>query len=271
MHIILLQSPWSTILIRMVASSFLPPSIVQEDLALPALGTFLKDLNLMIDFKAIVFDLDGTLIDSLEDIALAANQVLSQMGFPEHSVEAYKTFVGDGVNVLMHRILPSGVDVDAVSRDFLLQWKDAYAKQWQINTRPYEGILPLVNRLKDQGYRLGVLSNKPHEFTVACVQALFPESCFDAVWGLTEGRAKKPDPAAALEMVRQWDLEPRDILYVGDTDTDMLTAVNAGFYALGVTWGFRSAEELMGHGARETIDLPEQLEWLLGGVGKERD
>ena len=240
-------------------------------LALPCQGGFLKLETTMATFKSILFDLDGTLIDSLKDIALSANQVLTELGFPEHPIEAYKKFVGDGAGTLMLRILPEAVENPSLQATFLQKWKQTYGEQWQKHTCPYDGVRDLLGKLKGDGYWLGVLSNKPHEFTTACVRVLFPGFTFDTVWGLTEGRAKKPDPSAALEMVAAWGCSPKEVLYVGDTDTDMLTAVKAGFYGLGVTWGFRSAEELMQHGARETIDRPEQVYWLLDERSKEGD
>lgn len=213
--------------------------------------------------KGIIFDLDGTLIDSLADIATAANAVLDQFGFATHSIEDYRIFVGDGVNVLMERIVPGQELNDAFKMKFLKAWKAEYTKQWNVQTRPYDGILELVNELKKGPYRLGVLSNKPQEFTQACVAEYFESGLFNPVWGLCEDRPKKPDPKGALEMASEWGLPPDEILYVGDTSTDMQTAVNAGMWPLGVSWGFRSRDELEAHGARSIIDHPADLLKLL--------
>jgi phosphoglycolate phosphatase len=215
------------------------------------------------NIKGIIFDLDGTLIDSLADIATAANSVLEQFGFSAHPVEDYRIFVGDGVNVLMERIVPGQELNDEFKMKFLLAWKKEYSKQWNVQTRPYDGILVLVDELKKGGYRMGVLSNKPQEFTQACVAEYFKSDLIDPVWGLCEDRPKKPDPKGALEMAAQWELPPEEILYVGDTSTDMQTAVNAGMWPLGVSWGFRSKEELVAHGARAIIDQPMDLMKLL--------
>ena len=123
--------------------------------------------------KGIIFDLDGTLIDSLADIAIAANAVLEQFGFAVHPIQDYRIFVGDGVNVLMERIVPGQELTDEFKMKFLLAWKKEYSKQWNVQTRPYDGILDLVTELKKGDYRLGVLSNKPQEFTQACVAEFF--------------------------------------------------------------------------------------------------
>ena len=143
--------------------------------------------------KGIIFDLDGTLIDSLADIATAANSVLEKFGFQPHPVEAYKTFVGDGVNVLMERIVPGQEITDEFRMKFLMAWKDAYAVQWKIQTRPYDGIPEVVDGLKEGGFKIGVLSNKPQEFTQACVAEFFQSGDMDPVWGLGDDRPKKPD------------------------------------------------------------------------------
>ena len=209
--------------------------------------------------KGIIFDLDGTLIDSLADIATAANAVLEQFGFAVHPIQDYRIFVGDGVNVLMERIVPGQELTDEFKMKFLLAWKQEYSKQWNVQTRPYDGILDLINELKKGGYRLGVLSNKPQEFTQACVAEFFESDLIKPVWGLCEDRPKKPDPKGALEMASEWGLAPDEILYVGDTSTDMQTAVNAGMWPLGVSWGFRSKQELLAHGARSIIDHPMDL------------
>lgn len=209
--------------------------------------------------KGIIFDLDGTLIDSLADIATAANAVLEQFGFAVHPIQDYRIFVGDGVNVLMERIVPGQELTDEFKMKFLLAWKKEYSKQWNVQTRPYDGILDLINELKKGGYRLGVLSNKPQEFTQACVAEFFESDLIKPVWGLCEDRPKKPDPKGALEMASEWGLAPDEILYVGDTSTDMQTAVNAGMWPLGVSWGFRSKQELLAHGARSIIDHPMDL------------
>lgn len=220
--------------------------------------------------KGIIFDLDGTLIDSLTDIATAANSVLEKFGFQPHPVEAYKTFVGDGVNVLMERIVPGQEITDEFRMKFLMAWKDAYAVQWKIQTRPYDGILELVTRLKNEKYLMGVLSNKPQEFTQACVAEFFPAGMMDPVWGLCEDRPKKPDPKGALDMTSHWGIGPEEVLYIGDTNTDMQTAVNAGMWPLGVSWGFRPRTELESCGAKAVIDHPSEILPLLDNLSKQQ-
>ena len=213
--------------------------------------------------KGIIFDLDGTLIDSLADIATAANTVLEKFGFEAHPVEDYRIFVGDGVNVLMERIVPGQELTDEFRLKFLTAWKAEYTQQWNVQTRPYDGIVELLVELKKAGYLMGVLSNKPQEFTHACVAEFFEAGLMDPIWGLCEERPKKPDPKGALDMAGHWDLPVSEILYIGDTSTDMQTAVNAGMWPLGVSWGFRSKQELEAHGARSIVDHPSEiLKWL---------
>ena len=220
--------------------------------------------------KGIIFDLDGTLIDSLADIATAANSVLEKFGFQPHPVEPYKTFVGDGVNVLMERIVPGQEITDEFRMKFLMAWKDAYAVQWKIQTRPYDGIPEVVDGLKEGGFKIGVLSNKPQEFTQACVAEFFQSGDMDPVWGLCDDRPKKPDPKGALAMAAAWKLKPEEILYIGDTNTDMQTAVNAGMWPLGVSWGFRPHTELESCGAKAVVDHPSEILSLLGRLSKQQ-
>ncbi len=211
-----------------------------------------------------MFDLDGTLIDSLTDIAEAANEVLGSFGFPGHEVDEYRFLVGDGAHVLMERIVPKGALTPDLGARILTAWKAIYADRWDRTTRPYAGMEDVVEALHARGLRQGVLSNKPEVFTKACVERFFPKGQLDPVWGLVEGRAKKPDPQGALEMAKEWGLEPEDILYVGDTNTDMQTAVAAGMFALGVTWGFRPKEELLEHGAQGMVEQVEEiLDWAI--------
>jgi phosphoglycolate phosphatase len=210
-------------------------------------------------FGAVIFDLDGTLLDTLEDIADSANRVLAGRGFPEHPVEAYRHFVGDGVRKLVERMLPLEERTEALVELCLAEMRDEYGRNWNVKTRPYGGIPELLDALRDRGVRTAVLSNKPDELTRACVRELLPQSCFDTVEGHKAGIPHKPDPAGARALARRLGVTPGRVVLVGDSDIDMRTAVNAGMYPVGATWGFRSREELTGAGAVALLERPADL------------
>ena len=214
-------------------------------------------------YKAILFDLDGTLLDTLEDLATAANRALGTLGLPAHPTDAYRVFVGDGLRTLAERILPgeqrSAAQVDALVAAF----EREYSRTWNERTAPYAGVPEMLDRLTGDGYRLSVLSNKPDAFTRLCVEQLLPHWTFAPLYGQRPGVPKKPDPAAALAIAAELDLDPAEVLYLGDTATDMHTARAAGMAAVGVLWGFRSADELHAAGARHLITHPGELAPLL--------
>ncbi len=210
-------------------------------------------------FPAIVFDLDGTLIDSLRDIAEAANAALRDLGFPVHPPESYRQFVGDGVRVLFERALPAADRLPEVVTDCAAGFARHYAHGWNLHTRLYPGISEMLDEVSRRGIRLAVLSNKPHPFTCQCVKHFLSAWNFEVVAGQKDGIPKKPDPAGAWAVAKELDLEPVRLAYVGDSSVDMQTARNAGLDPIGVSWGFRSREELWQHGARLVIDDPRQL------------
>ena len=214
-------------------------------------------------YKAILFDLDGTLLDTLEDLATAANRALGTLGLPAHPTDAYRVFVGDGLRTLAERILPgeqrSAAQVDALVAAF----EREYSRTWNERTAPYAGVPEMLDRLTAGGYRLSVLSNKPDAFTRLCVEQLLPHWTFAPLYGQRPGVPKKPDPAAALAIAAELDLDPAEVLYLGDTATDMHTARAAGMVAVGVLWGFRTADELRAAGARHLITHPGELAPLL--------
>lgn len=213
---------------------------------------------------SVIFDLDGTLLDTLADIGEASNRSLVEMGFPTHDLDAYRTLVGDGVFVLFQRALPADAGSDPAMVDrCVAAFHRHYDQLWKATSAPYEGIPELLDGLLDRGLRLAVLSNKPHEFTVECVRHFFPEVPFGAVFGHRVDVPRKPDPAGVQEILISFAMSAAECLYLGDTNTDMQTARNAHCTAVGVTWGFRSAEELTAHGARHLIDRPAQLFELL--------
>lgn len=214
-------------------------------------------------YKAILFDLDGTLLDTLEDLATAANRALGTLGLPAHPTDAYRVFVGDGLRTLAERILPgeqrSAAQVDALVAAF----EREYSRTWNERTAPYAGVPEMLDRLTGDGYRMSVLSNKPDAFTRLCVEQLLPHWTFAPLYGQRPGVPKKPDPAAALAIAAELGLDPAEVLYLGDTATDMHTARAAGMAAVGVLWGFRTADELRAAGARHLITHPGELAPLL--------
>lgn len=210
-------------------------------------------------YSAILFDLDGTLLDSLADIACATNRVLAAAGAPEHEVPAYRTLVGDGVVVLMERALPADRRDQATIAACVNAFGEEYGRSWDVQTRPYAGICELLETLTQRGVALAVLSNKPHEFTSQCVARFLAGHPWQAVLGQRAGVPRKPDPAGALEIARQLEVTPGDCLFVGDSSVDMQTAVAAGMVAVGAAWGFRPRAELWEHGAAAVIDHPADL------------
>lgn len=213
--------------------------------------------------EAVLFDLDGTLLDTLEDIARAANHVLVARGFPVHPVEAYRLFIGDGSRMLMHRALPPEMQnpgtVEACTRDFL----EAYDANLAVSTRPFQGVEELLDFLEGGGIRLAVLSNKAHAFTVKCVARFFPSNAFEVVLGQQDGLPLKPDPAGAVRVARMMNLEPGQFLYAGDSATDMKAARGAGMFAVGVLWGLRGEAELRAAGAHVLVSGPAEIKSLI--------
>lgn len=214
-------------------------------------------------YKAILFDLDGTLLDTLEDLAVAANRALVSLGLPAHPVAAYRLFVGDGLRILAERLLPEAQRTVTLIDALVAAFEREYSRNWNKRSTPYAGIPEMLDQLTDDGYRLSVLSNKPDAFTRLCVEQLLPRWTFAPLLGQRSGVPKKPDPAGALEIAAELALKPAEVLYLGDTATDMLTARAAGMEAIGVLWGFRAADELREAGARHLIGHPAELAPLL--------
>lgn len=218
----------------------------------------------MMPLKAVIFDLDGTLLDTLDDLADSANRVLAAAGLPTHPVDRYRYFVGDGVRVLVERILPENLrDGDRIER-LMSAFRDDYGKNWHAKTRMYDGIDAMLTSLQQQKISLNILSNKPHDFTQMCVSRFMAQWHFSTVLGQRPGVPRKPDPASALEIAAGIGVSPAEILYLGDTATDMKTARAAGMFAVGALWGFRTAGELEEHGAarlvRHPLELPELMQ-----------
>jgi phosphoglycolate phosphatase len=211
-------------------------------------------------YQAVLFDLDGTLLDTLEDLGDSMNAVLAARGYPTHPIPSFTEFVGDGVENLVRRALPPAARRDeALVGELAPLMRREYAGRWKAKTKPYRGVPEMLKSLSSRGLRLAVLSNKPHPATVEVVAHFFPPSTFDAVLGARPGVPIKPDPGAALEVSRQLGIPPAAFLYLGDTNTDMKTALEAGMYAVGALWGFRGAEELRSSGAQTLIKDPAEL------------
>ncbi len=208
---------------------------------------------------AVIFDLDGTLLNTLGDIAAAANRVLAESGFPPHPDESYKQFIGSGVRMLFHRALPPDADTDDQIEHCVLRFLHAYNEGWNIRTRPYDGIPELLDELARRDIALTVLSNKPDAFTRRCVEFYFARRPFRAVSGDSPDRPRKPDPAGALAIAHDLAITPDRFLYLGDSSVDMQTGHRAGMHPIGVSWGFRSVAELREHGAEAIVDHPGEL------------
>jgi len=215
-------------------------------------------------FQAVLFDLDGTLLDTLADLADASNAALRSLGCPEHPYQSYKLFVGDGVESLVRRALPAERCEPATIAQCVARMRQEYSRHWGDKTHPYPGIVELLDALLARGIHRAVLSNKPDDFTRLCVSRFLPWGNFTAVVGQQSGLAKKPDPAGARKIAAQFGLAPAEILYLGDTNTDMQTAVAAGMFPVGATWGFRTPEELRASGAQVLVDNPLEVLELLG-------
>lgn len=222
-------------------------------------------------FDAVIFDLDGTLIDSIRDIGESMNRTLSAMGYPTHAMDDYRFFVGDGVRMLVKRALPADRQSDAIMEQFLTGYRQDYGQNWHVHTRAYEGIPQLLKQLVEWHVPIGVLSNKPDAVTQKCVQYFFPDTPFISVVGQKEDVPRKPDPTAALAISEAMNLPPARCVFVGDTSTDMETAVAAGMFPAGVTWGFRSESELRFSGAQLIAYKPEALLGLFSAGPGGRD
>jgi phosphoglycolate phosphatase len=214
-------------------------------------------------FEAVLFDLDGTLLDSIEDLTDSMNIVLDGFGFPGHDAEACKNFVGDGVEMFALRALPENRRDEATVAQCAAEMRAEYRKRWSLRTRPYDGIPELLDDLTLRHLKLAVLSNKPEESTKEMVAELLSKWRFYPVAGARSSVPKKPDPILAIEISQQLRVPADKFLYLGDTGTDMKTARGAGMFAVGALWGFRTAEELKDTGAEVLVAHPSEVLQLL--------
>ena len=219
-------------------------------------------------YQAVIFDLDGTLLDTLEDIANSVNSTLARYGFPTHGSDAYRYFVGDGVTMLVSRALPAEKRNDDIIADCVGAFRENYDRNWNSTTSPYDGIPELLDVLTAKHVKMAILSNKPDDFTKRCVHELLPNWNFEMVLGQRHGTPPKPDPSGAYEIAENIGITPAQILYLGDTGVDMKTAVRAGMFPVGALWGFRPLDELREHGAAVIIERPMELLDYLDNRGR---
>ena len=210
-------------------------------------------------YEAILFDLDGTLIDTVDDIGDAANRVLSNRGFPIYPISTYYQFIGEGVKVLFTRALPQEERNEDLINTCLKEFVEDYRRNYDVKSQPYDGISEMLNALNVRGLKLAILSNKPDPLTKDCVTSILSNWDFDVVFGQRDSVPRKPNPQAALKIAKKLSISPSDFLYLGDTAIDMKTAVSAGMFPVGAAWGFRPLKELKENGARVVIDKPIQL------------
>ncbi len=214
-------------------------------------------------FQAAIFDLDGTLLDTLGDIADAMNSALERMGFPGHETTAYRYLTGDGMRALAERSIPEKAKDEATLAACIREFRLEYAGRWGTKTRPYPGILGLLTALAQRRIKLNVLSNKLAEFTLQAVRDFLPGFEFSFIIGAKPDLPPKPDPAGASLIASGLRIPPADIIYLGDTGVDMETALRAGMYPVGALWGFRGEKELREHGAKAVIGSPRELLGLI--------
>ncbi len=208
--------------------------------------------------NSIIFDLDGTLLNTIEDLANACNYALTTLGYKTHEVEKYKTFVGNGRYKLVERMLPEdNRSVENIEK--ALELFDSYYEKHMIDmTKPYDGIMEMLDCLISKSINIAVVSNKPHEFTTEVVKNYFGDR-FEVVYGHKKNTKEKPDPWAVLEVIDKFKVNKDECLYVGDSEIDINTAKNAGVKSVGVEWGFRGKGELESAGANYIVNKPEQI------------
>lgn len=205
----------------------------------------------------IIFDLDGTILNTLDDLAGAGNHALSEMGYPIHEVEKYRYFVGNGIPKLIERIIPAGSPREVYEKVYDI-FCSYYNEHMYDKTRPYDGMAELLSELHKNGIKLAVVTNKAHIFACEMVKKYFG-NVFDAVFGSVEGLPKKPDPYWINKALEEIGCKPSDCIYAGDSSVDMQTARNSGIFSCGVLWGFRGRDELLENGAMSLVSNTSEL------------
>jgi phosphoglycolate phosphatase len=213
----------------------------------------------MSTFSGVIFDLDGTLLNTLDDLADSCNRQLGRYGYSAHPVDAYRYFVGNGARKIVERALPPSDEAQARADEFLRDFVADYSAHCFEKTRPYEGILELLENLHERGLPMAVLSNKPDAETRKVVSRYFGDDLFEHSYGQREGIPHKPDPAGVIPILSGLGLKPEETAFVGDTWIDMRTAAASGCVPVGVLWGFRDRAELEENGARLLAATPAEL------------
>lgn len=213
-------------------------------------------------YKIAIFDLDGTLLNTLDDLAIACNFALRENGLSPHSTDEYKLFVGGGRLNLIKNIIPKHLHSEELISKVLGSFDDYYSNHMMDKTRPYDGIPQLLVDLKALGISTAVVSNKPHEFTIEVAKKYFGDA-LDIVYGQRKGHAVKPDPSTVLEVLNNFNASTTECIYIGDSGVDMKTATNANVASVGVLWGYRSKEELVSAGADSLAKNVEELKKLI--------
>lgn len=209
--------------------------------------------------QLLIFDLDGTLLNTIDDLAIAANHALQQMQFPTHPVKAYPFFVGNGVKRLLERVLPTEHQNEETVTQLRQHFAQYYDNHLTVNTRPYNGIINLLDTLNNKGIKLAVASNKYHSAVVTIINHYFAHIPWVAVEGQKDIYPPKPHPAIVNDILDKCPTPIEQVLYIGDSGVDMDTATNAGIDSAGVTWGFRPVDELITHNATHIINTPNQI------------
>ncbi len=210
-------------------------------------------------YKAAIFDLDGTLLNTILDIATPVNIVLEKYGFPTHEIENFRYLIGNGIANLVYRALPNEVAETTLYSKVLDEVLEEYQKHLNKSTKPYDGIIAMLRNLTDIGVSINIVSNKADEFMDEVIEQYFTDFNFDFVFGARRGVPLKPNPHSILEIMSELELDSDECVFIGDSDADMQAAKNADVYAVGVNWGFRGREELLQNGADIVIDTPHEL------------
>ncbi len=210
--------------------------------------------------KACIFDLDGTLADTLESMSISANQVIEPLGYAPLPTENFRYYAGDGAKTLVERVLRDAGDKNLVHLEEVYQaYCEIFDRDCTYKVVVFDGMKEILKKLKAMGVKLAVFSNKPHAQTRKVISNLFGDNLFDWVQGQQDGIEKKPDPSGALKIAEIFEVRPEECMYIGDTNVDMMTGNRAGMFTVGVLWGFRDRKELMDNHAHALAEKPEDL------------
>ena len=213
------------------------------------IGLRLININFLgvvwVKFRGIIFDLDGTLLDTIEDIADSVNFILIEYGLKPHTVDEYKIFVGEGIENLVKKAISKENEAILPLEEIVERVRIEYSKRWNKKTKPYEGIIDFLNFLEEKGIKKSIFSNKPDDFTKKTVEYYFPKFNFVSVYGARKDFPIKPDPFLAFKIIEEFGLKKEEVCYIGDSNTDIQLSKNAGLFSIGAAWGFRGKNELL--------------------------